>query len=49
MKESFNIQELLHQAYAPLLIESFQKTPRTRSEASWFHESHNYKTNYLHK
>jgi hypothetical protein len=55
VKKSFNIQELLqhmskmsrNQAHAPLLIESFQKTPRTQSEASWFSESHNYKTNYL--
>jgi hypothetical protein len=28
----------------PLIIESFPKTPRTQSEASWFSESHNYKT-----
>jgi hypothetical protein len=33
-----------NQAHAPLLIESFPKTPRTQSEASWFSESHNYKT-----
>jgi hypothetical protein len=32
---------------APLLIESFPKTPRTQSEASRFNGSHNYKTNYL--
>jgi hypothetical protein len=31
----------------PLLIERFPKTPRTRSEASQFGGSHNYKTNYL--
>jgi hypothetical protein len=32
-------------AHAPrLIIESFQKTPRTISEASWFSGSHNYKT-----
>jgi hypothetical protein len=29
------------QAHAPLLVESF---PKTRSEASWFGGSHNYKT-----
>ncbi len=52
MKKSFNIQELLHpqvqtswnQAHAPLLVESFPKTPRTRSEASPFGGSRNYKT-----
>ncbi len=31
-------------AHAPLLIESFPKTPRTWSEASWLGGSHNYKT-----
>jgi hypothetical protein len=36
-----------NQAHAPLLIESFPKTPRTQSEASCFGGSHNYKTNYL--
>jgi hypothetical protein len=33
--------------HAPLLIESFPKTPRILSEASQFGGSHNYKTNYL--
>jgi hypothetical protein len=60
VKKSFNIQELLHhkfkchgtKAHAPLLIESFPKTPRTESEASQFGGSHDYetkqnKTNYL--
>jgi hypothetical protein len=60
VKKSFNIQELLHhtskrqwnQALALLIIESFPKTPRTRSEESWFGGSHIYKTkqnktNYL--
>jgi len=31
-------------AHAPLLVESFPKSPRTRSEASQFSGSHNYKT-----
>jgi hypothetical protein len=52
MKKSFNIQELLlaktkhqwNQAHAPPPVKSFPKTPRTQSEASWFNESHNYKT-----
>jgi hypothetical protein len=41
-----------NQAHAPLLIESFPKTPRTRSEASWFGGSHSYKTKqitFLHR
>jgi hypothetical protein len=33
-----------NQAHAPLLIESFPKTPRTQFEASQFGGSHNYKT-----
>jgi hypothetical protein len=33
-----------NQTHAPLLIESFPKTPRTQSEASQFYGSHNYKT-----
>jgi hypothetical protein len=53
MKKSFNIQELLHHKskchgmkpmHPSLLVESFPKTPRTQSEASWFGGSHNYKT-----
>ncbi len=36
-----------NQAHAPLLIQSFPKTPRTWSKASWFNGSHRYKTNYL--
>ncbi len=47
MKKSFNIQErfaLQVQAHAALLIKSFPKTPRTRSEASWFSGTHNCKT-----
>jgi hypothetical protein len=44
VKKSFNIQKLLdpksklswNQAHTPLLVvESFPKTPRTQSEASW--------------
>ncbi len=54
-KKSFNIQHFLHRksnchgtkAYAPLLVESFPKTPRTQSEASRFSGSDNYKTIYL--
>jgi len=36
--------------HAPLLVESFPKTPRTRYGASWFGGSHNQlqnTTNYL--
>ncbi len=39
-----------NQANAPLLLQSFPKRPRMRSEASQFHGSHQYKTkqtNYL--
>ncbi len=45
------VQRSGNQAHAPVLIESFQKTPRTWSEASRFRESHNYKTkriSFLH-
>jgi len=53
--QSINIQELLrrkswNQANAPLLLESFPNKQRTWFEASWFGESHKYKTkqtNYL--
>jgi len=38
------VQTSSNQAHAPLLVESFPKTPRTQSEASWFGGSHNYKT-----
>jgi hypothetical protein len=38
------VQTSSNQAHAPLLVESFSKTPRTRSEASQFGGSHNYKT-----
>jgi hypothetical protein len=38
------VQMSWNQAHAPLLIKSFPKTPRTRSEASQFSGSHNYKT-----
>jgi hypothetical protein len=41
------VQTSWNQAHAPLLIESFSKTPRTQCEASWFGGSQNYKTNYL--
>jgi hypothetical protein len=46
------VQKSWNQAHAPLLIESFPKTPRTQSEASQICGSHNYKTkqnktNYL--
>jgi hypothetical protein len=33
-----------NQAHAPLLIGSFPKTPRTRSNTSQFNGYHNYKT-----
>jgi len=35
------VQTSWNQAYAPLLVESFPKTPRTQSEASWFRGSQN--------
>jgi hypothetical protein len=38
------VQTSWNQAHAPLHIESFPKTPRTGSEASWLDGSHNYKT-----
>jgi len=38
------VQTSWKQACAPLFIKSFPKTPRTRSEASQFSGSHNYKT-----
>jgi hypothetical protein len=38
------VQRSWNQAHAPLLVESFPKTPRTLFEASWFGVSHNYKT-----
>jgi hypothetical protein len=38
------VQILWNQAHAPLIVESFPKTPRTRFEASQFGGSHNYKT-----
>jgi hypothetical protein len=52
VKKSFNIhgtfawqvQTPWNQAHAPLLIESFPKTPTTQSEASQCSGSHNYKT-----
>jgi hypothetical protein len=46
------VQTSWNQANAPLLIESSPKTPRTRSEASQFGGSHNYKTKqttFLHR
>ncbi len=36
------VQMPWNQAHAPLLLESFPKTPRTRSQASQFPGSHNY-------
>jgi hypothetical protein len=38
------VQTSWNQAQALLLVKSFPKTPRTRSEASWSYGSHNYKT-----
>jgi hypothetical protein len=51
MKESFNIQELLHRKSkchetnpnVTLLLKSFPKRPRTQFEASQFGGSHKYK------
>jgi hypothetical protein len=56
VKKSFNIHELLHHNpiwqmswnrafHAPLLVESFPKTPITQSEALQFNGSHMYKSN----
>ncbi len=41
---ALQVQTSWNQAHAPLLVESFPKIPRTRSKASWFGGSHNYKT-----
>jgi hypothetical protein len=38
-----------NQAHAPLFIKSFPKTPRTKSEASQFGGSLNYKQNKINK
>jgi len=49
---ALQVQTSWNQAHAPLLIESFPKTPSTRSEAFWFGASHNYKTKqttFLHR
>jgi hypothetical protein len=46
------VQMPWNQAHAPLLMESFSKTPRTQSEAAWFGGSHTYKTKqttFLHR
>jgi hypothetical protein len=46
---------VMEPSHAPLLVESFPKTPRTRSEASGFSRSHNYEAkqnktnNFLHR
>jgi len=39
------VQMPWNQADAPLLLQSFQKRPRTQSEASWFGAFHKYKQN----
>jgi hypothetical protein len=49
---ALQVQTSWNQAHAPLLVESFPKTPRAQSKASRFGGSHNYKkktkqTNYL--
>jgi hypothetical protein len=41
---ALKVQKSWNQANAPLIVESFPKTPRTQSEASQFGGSHNYKT-----
>jgi hypothetical protein len=49
---ALQVQTSWNQAHAPLLIESFPRTPRTWSETSWFYGSHNYKTKqttFLHR
>ncbi len=43
------VQTPWNQADAPLLLESFPKRPRTRSEASQFGGSHKYKQNKTNK
>jgi hypothetical protein len=43
------VQTPWNQADAPLLLESFPKRPRARSEASWFRGSHKYKQNNTNK
>ncbi len=46
------VQTSWNQAHASLLVKSFPKTQRTRSEASQFSRSHNYKTKqttFLHR
>ncbi len=47
------VQTPWNQAHAPLLVESFPKTPRMQSEASQFGGSHKYKQNkqttFLHR
>jgi hypothetical protein len=46
------VQTAWNQGHSPLLIESFPKTPRTRSETPWFSRPHNYKTKqttFLHR
>jgi hypothetical protein len=54
VKKSFNIQELLHRKskchetklmHPSSSSRGFPKSPRTRSEASWFGVSHKYKQN----
>ncbi len=40
------VQISWNQAHAPLLIKSFPKTTRTRSDSSQFGGSHNYKTRH---
>ncbi len=42
------VQMSWNQAQAPLLVQSFPKTPRTQCEASQFGGSHNYKTKQLY-
>jgi hypothetical protein len=55
VKKSFNIQELLYhiskhpETNAPLLLQSFPKRSRTRSEASQFGGSHKYIQNKTNK
>jgi len=56
VKKSFNIQDFLHRKSKchgtkpmhPSSLRAFQRhQPRTQSEASWFSESHSYKTKQI--
>jgi hypothetical protein len=46
---ALQVQTPWNQAHAPLVVESFPKTPRTQSEASQFGGSYKYKQNKTNK